>query len=134
MGQSVEGEAMIQLEQHRHAILDAAARHGARNVRVFGSVARGDDRTDSDIDLLVEMADDRSLLDLVALEQELQSLLNRPVDVLTTQSLAPAIRERVAADARAVKDERVYLGHIREAIADIRTCAAVGGAVDAATQ
>lgn len=102
MGAVAEGEGMIQLEQHRQAILDAAARHGARNVRVFGSVARGDDRTDSDIDLLVEMADDRSLLDLVALEQELESLLNRPVDVLTTQSLAPAIRERVAADARAL--------------------------------
>lgn len=101
-GQSAEGEGMIQLEQHRQAILDAAARHGARNVRVFGSVARGDDRTDSDIDLLVEMADDRSLLDLVALEQELESLLNRPVDVLTTQSLAPAIRARVTADARAL--------------------------------
>jgi predicted nucleotidyltransferase len=102
MGQLAEGEAMIQLEQHRHAILEAAARHGARNVRVFGSAARGDDRMDSDIDLLVEMADDRSLLDLVALELELESLLNRPVDVLTTQSLAPAIRERVAADARAL--------------------------------
>ncbi len=102
MGQSVEGEAMTQLEQHRHAILEAAARHGARNVRVFGSVARGDDRKDSDIDLLVEMADDRSLLDLVALEQELESLLKRPVDVLTTQSLAPAIRARVTADARAL--------------------------------
>lgn len=67
-----------------------------------GSVARGDDRRESDVDLLVEMADDRSLLDLVALEQELEALLHRPVDVLTTQSLAPGIRERVAADARAL--------------------------------
>ena len=90
------------VERHRHAILEAAARHGARTVRVFGSVARGDDRTDSDIDLLVEMADDRSLLDLVALEQELESLLHRPVDVLTMQSLAPGVRARVTADARAL--------------------------------
>ena len=88
------------VEQHRHEILAAAARHGARNVRVFGSAARGDDRADSDLDLLVEMADDRSLLDLVALEQELEALLHCPVDVLTEQSLAPAIRQRVSADAR----------------------------------
>ena len=67
-----------------------------------GSVARGDDRRESDVDLLVEMADDRSLLDLVALEQELEALLHRPVDVLTTQSLAPGIRGRVTADARAL--------------------------------
>jgi len=90
------------VERHRHAILDAAARHGARNVRVFGSVARGEDRPDSDIDLLVEMADDRSLLDLVALEQELETLLRRPVDVLTEQSLAPSLRQRVTAGARAL--------------------------------
>lgn len=91
-----------EVEQHRRAILDAAARHGARNVRVFGSVARGEGRPDSDLDLLVEMAEDRSLLDLVALEQELETLLHRPVDVLTEQSLAPAMRQRVAADARAL--------------------------------
>ena len=69
---------------------------------MFGSVARGDDRPDSDLDLLVEMADDRSLLDLVALEQELEALLQCPVDVLTEQSLDPAMRQRVSADARAL--------------------------------
>ncbi len=90
------------VEQHRHAILAAAERHGARNVRVFGSVARGHDRPESDIDLLVDMADDRSLLDLVALEQELEALLQRPVDVLTERGLAPALRERITADARAL--------------------------------
>ena len=68
---------MTQIEQHRHAILHAAARHGARNVRLFGSVARGDDRPNSDVDLLVDMADDRSLLDLVALAQELEELLQQ---------------------------------------------------------
>lgn len=90
------------VEQHRQAILGVAARHGASNVRVFGSVARGEDRPESDLDLLVEMADDRSLLDLVALEQELEALLQRPVDVLTEESLAPAVRKRVTADARAL--------------------------------
>jgi uncharacterized protein len=90
------------IERNRSAILEAAARHGARNVRVFGSVARGDDRPDSDIDLLVEMAGDRSLLDLVALAQELEALLRRRVDVLTEESLAPAIRQRIADEAHAL--------------------------------
>jgi predicted nucleotidyltransferase len=93
---------MTHIEQHRDAILHAAARHGAQNVRVFGSVARGEDRPNSDVDLLVDMADDRSLLDLVALAQELEELLERRVDILTEQSLAPAIRDRVTADARAL--------------------------------
>lgn len=91
-----------EVERNRSAILEAAARHGARNVRVFGSVARGDDRPDSDLDLLVDMGHDRSLLDLVGLAQELEALLRRRVDVLTEDSLAPSIRQRIAADAHAL--------------------------------
>jgi predicted nucleotidyltransferase len=90
------------VERNRSAILEVAARYGARNVRVFGSVARGDDRPDSDLDLLVDMGHDRSLLDLVGLAQELESLLRRRVDVLTEDSLAPSIRQRIAADAHAL--------------------------------
>jgi uncharacterized protein len=90
------------VERNRNAILDVAARHGARNVRVFGSVARGDDKPESDLDLLVEMERGRSLLDLLALEQELEALLHRPVDVLTEESLAPSIRHRIAAEAQAL--------------------------------
>ena len=67
------------IDRDREEILRIAAPHGARNVRVFGSVARGDDRADSDVDLLVEMEDDRSLLDLVGLEQDLEELLRRQV-------------------------------------------------------
>ena len=67
------------LAHRRREILEAAARHGARNVRVFGSVARGDDRPDSDIDLLV-VEDGRTLLDVIALEQDLQELLGQRVD------------------------------------------------------
>ena len=77
-----------------------AARYGASNVRLFGSVARGDDRPQSDVDLLVEMAPGRSLLDLVGLCQDLESLLKRTVDVLTDASLHPALRERILAEAR----------------------------------
>lgn len=90
------------IEGHRDEILQIAARHGARNVRVFGSVARGEDRTDSDVDLLVEMADDRSLLDLVGLEQDLEELLGRNVDVLTDAAIHPALRPRITAEARAL--------------------------------
>lgn len=84
----------------RQEILRVAARHGARNIRVFGSAARGEDRPGSDLDLLVEMESGRSLLDLVALGQELEELLQRKVDVLTDTSVHPAIRPHILADAR----------------------------------
>lgn len=90
------------IEGNREEILRIAARHGARNVRVFGSVARGQDRSESDVDLLVDMDNDRSLLDLVGLEQELEALLHRKVDVLTDDSLHPALRPRITAEARAL--------------------------------
>ena len=90
------------IDRNREEILRIAAQHGARNVRVFGSVARGEDRADSDVDLLVEMEDKRSLLDLVALEQDLEELLRRDVDVLTDASIHPALRPRIIAEARAL--------------------------------
>ena len=93
---------VMTIDRDRDEILRLAARYGARNVRVFGSVARGEDRADSDIDLLVEMDDNRSLLDLVGLEQELEELLRRDVDVLTDASLHPDLRVRIAAEARAL--------------------------------
>lgn len=90
------------IDGDRDEILRIAAQHGARNVRVFGSIARGEDRADSDVDLLVEMEDDRSLLDLVGLEQDLEDLLGRDVDVLTDASIHPALRLRISAEARAL--------------------------------
>ena len=90
------------IDRNREEILRIAAHHGARNVRVFGSVARGEDRSDSDLDLLVEMEDERSLLDLVGLEQDLEALLQRKVDVLTDESIHPALRQRITAEARAL--------------------------------
>ena len=90
----------MELQTKRREILDVAARHGARNVRLFGSTARGEARPDSDIDLLVEMDADRSLLDLVGLGQDLEALLAHKVDVLTDASLHPALRDRILAEAR----------------------------------
>jgi predicted nucleotidyltransferase len=71
-------------------------------VRVFGSVARGDDRADSDVDLLVEKEDDRSLLELVGLEHELEDLLGPDVDFLTDASIHPDLRLRISAGAGAL--------------------------------
>ena len=71
------------LRVRREEILRRAARHGASNVRVFGSVVRGASATTSDVDLLVEMEPGRSLIDLVGLWQDLEDLLGTHVDVLS---------------------------------------------------
>ncbi len=83
----------------REEILQLAARHGASNIRVFGSVARGDADEQSDVDFLVDMASGRSLLDLGGLLMDLQELLGRPVDVVTERGLRERIRERVLREA-----------------------------------
>lgn len=87
------------LEARREDILRIAARHGAANVRLFGSVARGDSRPDSDIDLLVEMEPGRSLLDIGALLMELQQLLGRKVDIVEPEGLHWYIRDQVLQEA-----------------------------------
>jgi predicted nucleotidyltransferase len=87
------------LQEKREAILGVAAAHGARDVRVFGSWARGDARPDSDIDLLVRLDPGRSLLDLVAIKQDLEDLLGCRIDVVTEAGVSPYIRERVLSEA-----------------------------------
>ena len=83
----------------REEIKRLAANYGAHNVRLFGSVARHEARSDSDIDVLVDLEPNRSLFDLGGLLMELQSLLGCNVDVVTEQGLRPRIRERVLRDA-----------------------------------
>ena len=87
------------LEESREEILRIATRYGARNVRVFGSVARGEERPDSDVDFLVEFDTDRSLLDHIALVQDLEDLLGRKVQVTTEDALHWYIRDRVLEQA-----------------------------------
>lgn len=83
------------IEEKREEILDLAAQHGASNVRIFGSVARGEESEDSDIDFLVDMDEDRSLLDRIGLIQDLGDLLGRKVDVATVKGLRKYFRERI---------------------------------------
>jgi predicted nucleotidyltransferase len=83
----------------REEIKQLAANYGAHNVRLFGSVARREARSDSDVDVLVDLESDRSLFDLGGLLMELQNLLGCKVDVVTEQGLRPRIRERVLRDA-----------------------------------
>ena len=92
-------DARTLIKTRRKEILEIAARNGAVNVRVFGSVARGEDRPDSDIDFLVNLESGRSLLDLARLLRELNTLLNYPVDVVTEAGLRPRIKLRVLKEA-----------------------------------
>jgi predicted nucleotidyltransferase len=85
--------------QKREQILSLAARYGASHIRVFGSFARGTADADSDIDFLVDLAPGRSLFDLGGFLYELQQLLGRSVDVVTTAGLRPRIRDRVLGEA-----------------------------------
>jgi len=84
----------------REEILVLAARRGALNVRLFGSVARGEASPESDVDFLVDLEQGRSLLDLGGLLMDLQSLLGCKVDVITESGLRPRLRQRVLKDAK----------------------------------
>jgi predicted nucleotidyltransferase len=87
------------LKNQRERILRIAAKYGAHNVRVFGSVARGDDSTDSDIDIVVDLDQGRSLLDQVGFKQELEELLGQSVDVVIEGGISPYLQERILAEA-----------------------------------
>ena len=87
------------LQEKREEILSLATKHGASNVRIFGSVVRGEARQDSDVDFLVELESDRSLLDRVALIQDLEDLLGRKVDVATVKGLRNVWRDRILNEA-----------------------------------
>lgn len=82
----------------RRQVLRLVAAHGGTGVGLFGSAARGDDRPDSDVDLLVDLPDDISLLELGRLTEELETLLGARVDVVPERSLKPAVRARIDRD------------------------------------
>lgn len=87
------------LASKKKEILSVAAKHGASNIRIFGSVARGEASEQSDIDLLVEIEPDRTLLDYISLRQDLELLLARKVDLAEAENLHKLIREQVLKEA-----------------------------------
>jgi len=90
------------IREKREAIIRIAARHGATRVRLIGSVARGEERPDSDVDLLVTWSEGASLLDQAALMLEFENLLGRKVDIASDGWVKPSIRESVYRDAIAL--------------------------------
>jgi uncharacterized protein len=87
------------LQQKRQQVLEIAEGHGARNVRLFGSVARGEATETSDLDLLIEMDSGRGLLDVIAIKQDLEELLGCKVDVVTEAAISPYLRDKVLHEA-----------------------------------
>ncbi|MAX23779.1 MAG: nucleotidyltransferase [Phycisphaeraceae bacterium] len=90
---------MNDIRSRRSDILAIANRHGAHRVRVFGSVVTGKQNPDSDLDLLVDLDETRSLLDQIALANELQDLLHCKIDVVDDQAVSPNIKQGILAEA-----------------------------------
>ena len=88
------------LHNRRDLLLAITARHGASNVRLFGSVLRQEARPDSDVDLLIDLAEDRGFDDYLALIEELESVLGRRVDLITNRGLSPHFRPYIEAEAQ----------------------------------
>ncbi|RJQ76327.1 MAG: nucleotidyltransferase [Desulfobacteraceae bacterium] len=95
------GELLI-IQQKKKEILAVAQAHGLVNVRVFGSVARGEDNPQSDIDFLVDLEKGRSLLDLGGALIKLQELLGRKVDIVTERGLHWYLRDKILKEARSL--------------------------------
>ncbi len=95
----LSGVRARRLRAAKQELLKCVAKHGGRNLRVFGSVARGDDRPDSDVDLLVDLDAGRGLLDLAELRDALADLLGERVDLATLDLLKPEVAEAAAAEA-----------------------------------
>lgn len=87
------------IKSKREAILEIAKKYGATKLRVFGSVARGEESPESDIDIIVEMEKGSSLLDIIAIKQDIEELLGRKVDIVTEASISPYIRDTVLREA-----------------------------------
>jgi len=87
------------IDEKREDIMTAAARHGARNIRVFGSVARGEDRPDSDVDILVDAGPTTSSWFPAGLILDIEQILGRPVEIVTEKGLNPLIKEHVLREA-----------------------------------
>ena len=94
----LSGPVGRRVRRRRHDLIAAAAAHGVRNLRVFGSVARGEDRPDSDVDLLGDLPPGLSLIGLGRVEADLEAILGSHVDLIPTEDLKPGTRERIVRD------------------------------------
>jgi predicted nucleotidyltransferase/DNA-binding XRE family transcriptional regulator len=94
----LSGPVGRRVRRHRHDLIAAAAPHGVQNLRVFGSVARGEDRPDSDVDLLADLPTDLSLFGLGRVEADLEAILGARVDLIPAGDLKPGVRARVEPD------------------------------------
>lgn len=95
MAEQGRGTRSIAISEVQGDIRRIATAHGAGNVRVFGSTGRGEQGASSDLDLLVDMAEGRTLFDLIALSNDLEGSLGIKVDVVTEASLSPYLRDRI---------------------------------------
>lgn len=87
------------LKKNRDKILSICKKYGAKDIRIFGSLARGDSNKKSDVDILVKMEAGRTLFDLVDLWQELEEVLNCKVDIITEGGVSPYLREKIFSEA-----------------------------------
>ncbi len=87
------------IRTYRKRIVNLARSHGARSVSVFGSLARGEEDAESDIDLLIELDPDRSLLDIVAMKLDIEDLTGRKVDIVTRKGVSPYLAEKIFEEA-----------------------------------
>lgn len=102
MSKPRKSHSAISLSDVREEISRIAGAHGASNVRVFGSTGRGEAGVSSDLDLLVNMAEGRTLFDLIALSDDLEDTLDIEIDVVTEGGLSPYLRERILSEAVAL--------------------------------
>jgi predicted nucleotidyltransferase len=89
-----------ELHHRRRDVLAIAARHGVSRIRVFGSVARGEERPDSDIDLLIDLGDDRGFDDYLTFAEEIEQLFSRRVEIVIDRSLSPHFRPFIEKEAQ----------------------------------
>ena len=93
---------MEKINQNRAQILAIASKYGAGYLRAFGSVARNEDHSDSDIDLLVEMQPGHDLFDMIAMARELEALLQQKTDIVSDAELSPYLKDRILQEAVAI--------------------------------
>lgn len=89
----------IQIKKMKDDIKDIASKHGVTKISLFGSVARSEDVISSDVDFLVDFEEGRSLFDLIRLKQDLETLLERPVDVVTAKAIHWMIKDQILSEA-----------------------------------